>query len=345
MGIEGEFKPLVSVVVCTRRRYKYLRDLLESLKKQVFRDFEVIIVEDSEDADHKLKVMELAKEFSKYLKVKVLLNASNLGIPVSLNRGISEARGDIIAFTDDDCIADRLWLKRLIKWYKDPGVGGVGGKVVPVEEDLRWSRRDFKVRALVGKVTWDGDIISNFDLGEEVIYVDCLPGANMSFRKDIIMKLGGFSPIYRGNAYRFETDLCLKVKKMSYKIIYDPKAVIFHRRAKDGGARMSVYNWNYWFARNHLLLILSNFNFKALKVIIFVLKQLTRILKRERACPYANPKDWRLVLIKFLRGVKDGIKEYLRSLRPNGSYMYRASLIIRDADLTAISLREEERNS
>jgi len=330
-------RPLVTVVVSTRRRSRYLRDLLDSLKVQRFRDFEVVVVEDSEELDSKLKVLRLVKRYSEELKVRLVLNPGNVGLPTSLNKGVLEARGEIIAFTDDDCIADEMWLGRLLKWYEDPLVGGVGGKVVPIERDAIWSKKVVKGRPVVGRVNWDGDVVGNFDLGKEPSYVDCLPGANMSFRRELVLKAGGFSPIYKGNAYRFETDLCLKVKRLGYKIVYDPKAVIFHRRAGRGGARTNVYMWNYWFARNHILLLLKNLDDSVIRALIFLAKQVLRILLKRRACPYAEPKRWYLVLFMVLKGFFDGVRTYLRS-SALGVKPRRLGLAVSEGGLEVVAL-------
>lgn len=199
------------------------------------------------------------------------------------------ARGDIIAFTDDDCIADENWLKNLVKWYKYPIVGGVGGRVIPVENDAKWIPKRRRLD-IVGRVLWNGSVISNFDLRKGPSFVDCLSGANMSFRKSILIRAGYFSPAYRGNAYRFETDLTLRVRKLGYRIVFDPNAIVYHRRATNGGARVDVYKWNYWFSRNHSLFLLKYLDKGFLRVPIFVAKQIARILLRLRACSYGKPK-------------------------------------------------------
>ena len=307
-------EPMVSVVVATRNREAYLADLLESLAEQSFGSFEVVVVDDSDREESRKAVSRVVRRFLKKLKIRLLRNPGSLGLPSSLNRGLAAAEGRIVAFTDDDCIADRSWLKNVVRWYRYPKVGGVGGRVVPVEHDAAWAQKRKPRPRIVGRVLRSGDVVSNFDLDAGPTLVDCLSGANMSFRRDLLLRVGGFSRAYGGNAYRFETDLSLKVKRLGYKIVFDPKAVIYHRRAPEGGARVDVYKWNYWFGRNHAIFVLTCLDRGALKAVFFVLREIIRVLRRERACPYARPDAWHRVLFAILRGALDGMSMGLKIL-------------------------------
>ncbi len=305
-------RPRVSVVVATRNREDYLADLLDSLAEQRFRDFEVVIVDDSDDLDSREAVLRLAREASEALRIKLVRNPTRLGIPRSLNRGVLAADGEIIAFTDDDCIADRSWLVNLLRWYRDPRVGGVGGRVVPVEHDALWIPEERSYPHLVGRLVWNGDVASNFDLDVGPLLVDCLAGANMSFRRELLLRVKGFSPLYAGNAYRFETDLAIRVKRLGYRIVFDPEAVIYHRRAASGGARVNAYEWNYWFCRNHALFLLRCVDHGLPKLALFAARQVARILRHRRACPYASPEKWQDVLTSCAKGLVRGVIEGLR---------------------------------
>ena len=307
-------KPMVTIVIATRNRETYLVDLLKSLTKQSFRSFEVVVVDDSDRKESRKAVSRIVGRFLKDLKIRLLRNPSRLGLPSSLNRGLAAAKGRIVAFTDDDCIVDKSWLKNIIRWYRYPKVGGVGGRVIPVEHDAMWAQKRRPHPRVIGKVLHNGEVIGNFDLDVGPTLVDCLPGANMSFRRDLLLRVGGFFRAYGGNAYRFETDLSLRIKRLGYRIIFDPKAIVYHRRAPRGGARVDVYEWNYWFSRNHTIFLLTCLNRGALRAVFFVLREIIRVLKRKRACPYARPDAWHKVLLAKLRGVLDGMNVGLKIL-------------------------------
>ena len=166
----------------------------------------------------------------------------------------------------------------------------------------------------MGKLNWDGDLINNFELGGKPSFADFLSGANMSFRKSLFRKVGGFSPIYRGNAYRFETDLSLRIKGLGFHLIYDPNAIVFHRRAKSGGCRVSVYEWNYWLGRNHTLFVLRCLKRRILKIFLFAFKNCIRILMHQRSCPYGKPRKWERVLWMFFKGLLDGVQVGIKHL-------------------------------
>jgi len=116
---------IVSVVIATRNRAESLRDTLASLTRQSRKPDEVIVV-DNASSDH---TKDVALNFIDSLNLKYIYEAKR-GIPYARNTGIQNARGDIIAFIDDDCVADENWLKHLeIPFVKDPYIGVVGGEI------------------------------------------------------------------------------------------------------------------------------------------------------------------------------------------------------------------------
>ena len=125
--------PLVSVVVCAHRtdRYQDLIDAITSLKAQSYAKIEIIMV-----IDGNLELHEKIKNQANDSRIKVMLNEKNLGLSESRNRGVSRAKGDIIAFFDDDAIADEHWLEYTCQAFHDhPQAGVIGGhiRLVPPE--------------------------------------------------------------------------------------------------------------------------------------------------------------------------------------------------------------------
>ena len=115
----------ISVIVITFNRAKSLQDTLLSLARQERQPDEVIVVDNASTDNTKEIVLSFRNKFNiKYIYEK------RRGIPYARNTGVKNATKDIIAFTDDDCVADRNWLKYLeIPFIKDPHVGVVGGEV------------------------------------------------------------------------------------------------------------------------------------------------------------------------------------------------------------------------
>jgi len=115
----------VSVVIITRNRADLLQDALESLVRQRRPPDEVVVV-DNASHDH---TRDVVAGFKGMLNVTYVYEPIR-GIPRARNAGVNASTGDIIAFIDDDCVADEDWLKYMeIPFIRDPYVGIVGGEV------------------------------------------------------------------------------------------------------------------------------------------------------------------------------------------------------------------------
>jgi glucosyl-dolichyl phosphate glucuronosyltransferase len=118
-------KLTISVVIITRNRADWLRDALNSLKIQSRPADEVVVVDNSSTDNTKEVIMSFANK----MNIKYVFE-SKRGIPQARNAGIIAASGEVIAFIDDDCVADPNWLKNIeIPFMKDPNIGAVGGEV------------------------------------------------------------------------------------------------------------------------------------------------------------------------------------------------------------------------
>jgi glycosyltransferase involved in cell wall biosynthesis len=116
--------PFVTIIVCTYNGEKCIKDCLDALTKQDYpKDkYETIVVDDGSTD----KTNQIVSEYS----VKVIKHEKNLGICSARNTGLRNANGTIVAYTDDDCIVKKGWLKNLVKFYGD-NVIAVGGLTVP----------------------------------------------------------------------------------------------------------------------------------------------------------------------------------------------------------------------
>ena len=115
----------ISVVIITRNRAESLKDVISSLTTQSRPPDEVVVVDNASE-DHTRGV---ALGFNGRLNIKYVYEEKR-GIPYARNAGIDNAGGDIVAFIDDDCIADEDWLGCIeIPFIRDPHVGAVGGGV------------------------------------------------------------------------------------------------------------------------------------------------------------------------------------------------------------------------
>ncbi|HEX6507180.1 MAG TPA: glycosyltransferase family A protein, partial [Chloroflexota bacterium] len=114
--------PLVSVVVPTRNRAHLLPDLLSALERQDYPSYEVIVADDASDDGTAVILRDWAREG----RHSVRLSAPS-GSYAARNRGIEEARGSLVAFTDDDCLPEPRWLSALVAVMSDPALVGAQG--------------------------------------------------------------------------------------------------------------------------------------------------------------------------------------------------------------------------
>jgi glycosyltransferase involved in cell wall biosynthesis len=113
-----------SVVVVTKDRPELLDRLLESLTRQSLTPDEVLVVDNNSTASY----AEVLQKHQHRLPLRCVVETTP-GIAAARNRGIRESTGEIILFTDDDCVADPSWVENIVKpFYRDPHIGAVGGE-------------------------------------------------------------------------------------------------------------------------------------------------------------------------------------------------------------------------
>ena len=215
----------VSVIVCAYdiNRYYDLVDAISSLLYQTYSPIEIICI-----VDGTIPLYEKihSDESGVFSTVKVFLNEENLGLSESRNRGISHSKGDIIAFFDDDAVADPNWVSELVRMYKDYDAIAAGGKLVPlwvagkanfIPEEFYW---------MIG-ATHKG-------FPEEVTEVRNTFGSNISFKREVINDFDGFRGEMgiKGNGalQGEETEICERMRKAFGKgVMYNPNAIVHHK--------------------------------------------------------------------------------------------------------------------
>ena len=212
----------VSVVVSvySKDRLGCLLDCVDSLRRQSVKPYEVIVVLDPNP--------KLVDFFRSRLDGDVRVVVSDgFGLSNARNSGVKSARGDIVAFIDDDAVADRDWLLNLLENYEDPDVIGAGGLIKPLWESCRPKWFPEELDWIVG--------CSYKGLPERKAFVRNPIGCNMSFRREVFEKIGYF----RSDVGRFgkkllgseEPELCMRILRRipNAKIMYDSSAVVYHK--------------------------------------------------------------------------------------------------------------------
>jgi glucosyl-dolichyl phosphate glucuronosyltransferase len=121
----SEQRLTTSVVVITKDRADIIGGLFEALTRQSLPPDEVVVIDNNSRASY----VAVFKAFRTRLPLRTFVE-TNPGIPAARNRGIREARKDIIVFVDDDCVPAPTWLSEITQpFYRDPHIGAVGGHV------------------------------------------------------------------------------------------------------------------------------------------------------------------------------------------------------------------------
>lgn len=220
-------RPDISVVICvyTEDRWGDILAAVDSVTRQSYPALETLLV-----VDHNPALLErLTREYKETPAVRVLANAGPRGLSAGRNTGIAASRGEVIAFLDDDAIAERDWLRVFAEDYDDPAVMAVGGRTVPLWESGRrplWFPEEFDW--VVG-CTYRG-------LPPGRVPVRNVLGGNASFRRTAFDIAGGFATgIGRDGDKRplgcEETELCIRLShaKPDAVLLMDDRAVIHHR--------------------------------------------------------------------------------------------------------------------
>jgi GT2 family glycosyltransferase len=174
---------------------------------------------------------------------------------LSRNIGLFHAHGDIAAMIDDDAYAEPQWLQNVLETFAtDPRIGGVGGRAInsTPEPDVPIDQ--------IGRIWPNGCLAANFHVDSgQPIEVDHIIGCNMSFRRDVLMKLGGLRDDFPGTEVGEDTDISLRVHKLGYKLMFNPAACVFHVGAPHVIGRRFGLRYEYYHRHNNFILLLRNF--------------------------------------------------------------------------------------
>lgn len=213
---------MFSVVICAhaQERFNETCAAVESVRAQSFASKEIIVVVDHNPALH-------ASLSAALPDATVVENRGERGLSGGRNTGVAIAQGSVVAFLDDDAVADPDWLKFFADSYADPAVVGVGGLILPCWKSPRpaWFPREFDW--VIG-CTYRG-------MAESRTPVRNLLGANASFRREAFELTGGFrSGIGRSAGRRpmgcEETEFCIRLSQTSPEsvLLFDNRAMVWH---------------------------------------------------------------------------------------------------------------------
>lgn len=199
--------PRISVVVCSYNGGRTLEQCLRSLNDLDYPDYEVLLVDDG-STDNTREIAALFPEVR-------AIHQTNQGLSAARNVGLHAATGEIVAYTDSDCFADPSWLTHLVYQFDRTSAAAVGGPNLTPEDGTLAAC----IAAAPGQPI---HVLETDELAEHI------PGCNMAFRREALVGIGGFDPVYRKAGD--DVDACWRLQESGGRIFFATGAFVWHHR-------------------------------------------------------------------------------------------------------------------
>lgn len=246
-----------SIVIATKDRGEEITATIDSVLALNYDNFEVILVDNCSSPPNQKLLQAIQQQHPDRL---VYVRENKLGLSNARNSGIRHSKGEFILFLDDDAIVPPHWLQVMVQTFQNyPKAYALGGKVIA---RFTTPPPDWLDQRL-------GVYISNFDHGNQImpLYYNEYPrGVNMAFRREVFSKVGYFLDCFgrKGKSLMGyeEIELCYRLEKAGFQILYVPYAEVYHCIRGD---RLN-YEWFkrrfYWQGRSEGLFELMHFGRK-----------------------------------------------------------------------------------
>src|SRR3989344_7799704 len=200
-------KPKFSIIIRVKEINDYIRNYTVRILEQTYQNFEIIIIPNESPID-KFKMNKTR-----------IIKTGNVGPAQKRDIGAKHARGEILAFIDDDAYPEKDWLKNAERVFDNINVIGIGGPGVLPKGATFFQKLSNKVYALSSKFTG-----IRYEKGKKR-EIDDWPTCNFLVRKKEFDNTGGFDSKYWGGE---DTQICYSLIKSGKKIIYDPEVLVYH---------------------------------------------------------------------------------------------------------------------
>jgi glycosyltransferase involved in cell wall biosynthesis len=234
----------LSVIICTWNRAASLQQTLCSLEQSELPNcigWEVIIVDNNSTDETVAVCQQFLRQNPRRYRYII---EERQGKSFALNTGVENATGRIVTFTDDDVIVDPGWLAETLRVFETYPCVGVGGKIVPVWESEKpaWLTFEGPYKLL--------QAIVHYDLGEDPFELKAPAlGANLSVKREVFEKYGMFrtdlGPTAGSEIRGEDNEYCWRLLNAGERLIYAPKAIVFHPVDKRRIDRRYFQAWYY----------------------------------------------------------------------------------------------------
>lgn len=208
--------PLISIVIPAKNAERTIKKCIDSILHLNYSNYEVMVINDG-SADNTAKIL------VDYPNIQIL-TTTGVGPAKAKNIGISQAKGEFVAFTDADCIVDTDWIVELLKGFINEKIVGVGGSQKSPSDDSAFGKKVHDFLNTFGFVSGYMKSASRMKLTNHN------PSCNVMYRKSILLELGGFlEGLWPGE----DVELDYRIKKKNGFLMFNPKAIVYHYRPSD----------------------------------------------------------------------------------------------------------------
>jgi len=237
-------KMKISVVIPIFNAEDTLERCLNSIIEQSYKPYEIILI-DNNSSDNSYAIAE--HNVKKTQKAKIILTKEHKkGPSAARNKGINLAHGDIVAFTDSDCIAHSNWLKNIVKEYKNENIAAVAG-------NIKGFNPEGSIQKFLSLFTLRG-YAEKGEFKEFNMISGGFPTANFSAKLTVLRELRGFDE--KMKIYTEDFDLCARLYSSGYFIVYTPDALIYHIHRK---SIKGLITQSFGFGCGHAILLKKHF--------------------------------------------------------------------------------------
>ena len=314
MSVDSKGLPKVFVIVLNWNGKDDTIECIESLKKVNYPNFQIVVV-DNGSTDGSMSVLRAG-----YPDITIIENGRNLGYAEGFNTGLKygyKNGADYFLIVNNDTVIDSQALLELVKVAEqDARIGFVSGKVYFYDEPSRLqtvgknSHPVFIVGSEIGRGETD---VGQYDEIRECCFVD---DVFLLVRKQVFEDVGGYDPTFF--LMYEETDWCARIRREGFKILYTPRAKIWHKGNRDVSSNRSTTH-QFYLARNQIPFVRRNASPQHFR------RFLVRLLFSYK-WPCAPRRAWRLLkrgrfrlLVAYLRGIASGLLWLLWNRHVKGS--------------------------
>lgn len=251
----------VSIIIPLYKSQEVIKDLIRNFPLENKLTWEIIFIDDKCPNNSKelvLKYWASRKDELRNPVGKIICNSTNKGYGQTCNAGVEYALGKYLIMLNADTKVTPNWMEPMIELFSDPKVGLVGnlhlkdggqhdGTIDSAGSEWRWNSMSFEH---IGRHSYNKKSISSPFHPErcppeltQVSEREMVTGCCFAMKADLYRYIGGFNPNYK-IGYWEDTEICMNVRELGYKILYQPNSVIYHKLGHTGSGGHKYYNHN-----------------------------------------------------------------------------------------------------